>query len=514
MGDHVAKLEVLCLSSNDIEVLDTLGIAESMDFISLEDNYISFKQETLRKIFEGRSREKNSIFYRKLAECIRKITPSNYVRRAFLKRKNGRLVEADTLWCLVIIEKLRSGHFDEALEIANNFSSELRTELKETINIFADSYALGFDGKVTEALEAVSTISNYLPLELLAEKCCLECEYLSKKVSLASKELMLEKLSRWDDLKHSEPGLWYRIMQLKILAASELHLDNIVREVEFEIISFYSKRVAFDTKAIDVLNRLDLYSEQIYSPEIAHRKLMRVERVLSKSIEDDEFDKLIDLYIARVNLSSNCLLLGLYDKAIAYGASAIDLISKLTHVRFPCPELVINNTTLAFFFAGKLKNHQVLGFFWDIINYKNQEDYILIHSNYSGVLLFNNLTEQSLKHLLIVESNTADDRIDSYYFYYLNINLAILEYLNGLKDKALERMQKINSVVEIAYRKNASYYRRHYDILLSMMYKPENYALLELQEQFENIQGQYLDKTWDKFKKVYLFSDLQIWTSF
>lgn len=42
--------------------------------------------------------------------------------------------------------------------------------------------------------------------------------------------------------------------------------------------------------------------------------------------------------------------------------------------------------------------------------------------------------------------------------------------------------------------------------------KEDFIELYEMQQKFENMQPLYLSPIWKKFKKVYLFSDLQIWT--
>lgn len=52
----------------------------------------------------------------------------------------------------------------------------------------------------------------------------------------------------------------------------------------------------------------------------------------------------------------------------------------------------------------------------------------------------------------------------------------------------------------------------HYKILHTILTKEDFIELYEMQQKFENMQPLYLSPIWKKFKKVYLFSDLQIWT--
>jgi len=118
-----------------------------------------------------------------------------------------------------------------------------------------------------------------------------------------AKEEALDIVEDWQDLKEKEPEIWYRFSQIKIIASAELGKLDVALKTEAAIIRYYSARLTIDVNARRVLERLSLFSEVLYSPEIAHKKMLLGEDKLTKALLREQFDQIIDLYISRTNLS-------------------------------------------------------------------------------------------------------------------------------------------------------------------------------------------------------------------
>ena len=93
-----------------------------------------------------------------------------------------------------------------------------------------------------------------------------------------------------------------------------------------------------------------------------------------------------------------------------------------------------------------------------------------------------------------------------------NRMVTVILYLNKKQNLALQILSDAKKYIDCVAPNIAKYYLMHYKILHTILTKEDFIELYEMQQKFENMQPLYLSPIWKKFKKVYLFSDLQIWT--
>ena len=111
-----------------------------------------------------------------------------------------------------------------------------------------------------------------------------------------------------------------------------------------------------------------------------------------------------------------------------------------------------------------------------------------------------------------MKSIECDEETDRYYLYYFLLNYSVILYLNKKQNLALQILSDAKKYIDCVAPNIAKYYLMHYKILHTILTKEDFIELYEMQQKFENMQPLYLSPIWKKFKKVYLFSDLQIWT--
>nr|WP_319570173.1 ATP-binding protein [uncultured Draconibacterium sp.] len=513
IGKYATKYELYCLLNEDLDVSETLKSIVALDFVSIKDNYLTFSHDIIKDYTANYKTKDKISFYQKLAICLVKLTPGNYSRRAIIESYADNFEVSDTCWALYAIQRMREGAFDEIIEIKSKLSSNLSKSIAIFLEQIRECYKLSFQGRIYEALEILSCITNVLPKELIAEKVHIECACLLKSLDAINAKDAYDKVCFWSEIKNTEPEIWHRLMLLKIHAAHELNLHDIAKKTEQEIVFFFSDRINYDLSAQKIINRLNIYSDLLYSPQIAHKKLLAVSNELEKCISKEQYEFLIDYYIAQCNLSGNSLIIANYEESFKAAFIAYNLINKYSQIKFPHIEACLNNLYLSSYFSEKISLTEITKKYKDILEFtKDNEDISLLKNNYAGLIFLNGQTQEAIDILKQNESLINISETDSYYFYYNQVNLALLEFLNGNNNTSLQILESLADIVNEVIPKLAKYYEKHYDLLKSYISSNNDNSYNSITLYFDHQAKAFLSSIWDRYKLVFLFSDLQIWT--
>ncbi len=514
-GMRSSVSEILCLLGEDKAIQELLKHAVQMDLLFIKDNYIHFAHSVIEDYAKSFQDTPKLDFYGKLGNCLRKLTPGDYYRRAICAQLSDDIAESDTLWALAAIRKMREGTFDEIDTITKKISSSTTgNDVKEALVGFQQCYKISFDGDIDEALNMTEQISNAIPKAVLAEKNYLKCENLTKKISKISKEEGLRLINEWEEIKEQEPEIWYRLLQLKIIIASELGLIDLALQTEAQIFKYFSERLIFDIHARSNINRINLFSEVLYPPEIAHKKMLQTEKRLTEEVKNEQYHKVIDLFISSTNLSSNSFLIDDIDNAIHFAQKATALMNEFNALRLPSIEAPISNLYL----ATLAKDRSTLPSI--IVKYKKlyqsmsvDENNVLIDINYAGLLLVNEQIEEAFEILKVSKYIPEKDIDDNYYYYYYWCNYAIIQFLRGNYKDSQEKMLLLEPIVENISHFLKKYYVKHHQIIKEMMQKQYIKSYSEIKKDIEITAPIFSSSIWNRFKTGYLFTDIQIWTS-
>jgi len=514
-GKPSTTYEMLCLLEEQEGVRDLIQQAVQMNLLVVKNNYIHFSHPIIKDYIDSFQNKPKASFYDKLSACIKKLTPSNYARRALVERLAHNDDKADVFWGLACVQKLREGAFVEAGVIQNEITnSEYGSGIVEALDQFKICYEYSFKGEIDDTLLEIEQISNSLPKELLAEKNFLKCENLAKKISNAPKEEALDIISHWEEIREEEPEVWYRLMQLRIITASELGLIDFAKKTEAEIVKYFSSRLAFDVHARSILEKLNLFSEVIYTPEIAHKKMLQTEKWLSKEVSNEQYHRVIDLFIARTNLSSNSILVNDMGKAIQFALEAIELAKEYNAVRFPGVETPLSNYYLAQMFRDMNNLPSIIKGYKEIYDATYvEENKILFDINYAGFLLLDNQVKQAKKVLDAGSYIPHKEDDDNYYCYYYWSNYALVTFLSGNAEDAKSHFSGLDERAQNVSFFLRKYYVKHFQIMKEMLEQTNIRSYNEVRRFFEDRQPIFESKAWDRFKFGYLLTDVQLWTS-
>lgn len=511
-GNSSTTYELYCLLENTNEVKDTIKMAIAADLLKSDHHYVYFAHPLIADYAASLPVPKR-VFFEKLAGCLQKLAPSEYLRRATILKLAEKNVDAETMMALAGISAFRGGALGEGLRIV----SQLRTisnniELVETLEIFATCFELNATGNIENTLLELEKIPNLLPREIMAEKVYLKADTLARRISDEAKQDALKLILAWEDIKSEESEIWYRLMQTKLIIAAELGLHDLSLNAETEIIKHYSSRLNFDPNAKSILDRLNIFSEVMYSPEVANRKMVPTEKRLTSQLLQNNYHRIFDLYLSRVNLSGNCLIVNELSLAIEYAQNAILLVSEFPELKFPCPEAAFNNLYL----SALWKNESDVEFIYTKFRelYQSaaiEENRLLVDINYAGLCLIAGQLEEALVVLqnCVYIPEIEDD--NAFYSYYYFSNYIILLSLLGRAEEASHIIDKLSTVHGKVSKHLSRYYEQHFKLVKDVVETKHFTSYMQIVQYVDSAMPVYLGKVWERFKTLYLFTDIQIW---
>lgn len=515
IGEQVSKNEISCVLNNPDYLNKILNILSTQNLLTIKDDYVFFCHEIIRKALSNLNSENSITFYSKFAVCVKNISPSHYAKRAIIETKAGNVQQADILFSLYACQKMRSGLFFEIKDIVEKFSSDISFSLKDSIEELTVAYQLAFKGNGVEALTLLSSTNCAYPYPLWIEKqylfCTLQFKNNNKNERIEALQTIKELVS---NTQNDEFEIWSRCVILKQILESELGLLEEAKKTRNMFQYNLSERFCYDIESRKTLNILDLYSDTIDTHEVAHSKLLKLVSKLETEVQNKNYDSIFDLYIAESNLSGNSLIIGDYKTAYESAFKAGKIVEQFTFVHFSHQEVWRNNMYMALYNMGQTEKQDIIDEYKKIFAIKTDEDRILIITNYAGLLFTCDDYKSALKIINQINKSEVDIDMDAYYVYYYKFNLALILYFNGFKSEAINQLEEIKEFVSCFPKTVEKYYIKHYEIVFHLLSEKKFESIEDLQSDFTNKVPIFLSSIWNKFKYVYLFSDLQIWTHF
>lgn len=515
IGDYVSKKELSCVLDKPKVLNEILNVAIGQNLIKAKDDFVYFASEIIKDGFDRLAEENISPFYSKFSSCIKSISPAHYAKRAILAQKMRDFEQADILFSLYACLKMRNGSFSEISDIKARLSSNIKNICNEFIVELNTAYRLAFEGKNREALSILSSGSDIYPYPLWIEKQYLICSLQYKNNIQSARYLALGAIKELvSETSNDEIEIWARCAILELVIERELNLLDDARHTRMKLQSVLSRRIYFDREASRLLHIIELFSDTIDTPLVAHAKLKRLVSKLENSFKSNNYDLLFDLYIAESNLSGNSLMIGEYQLAYESAEKALRLIEEYSLIRFSHMEVCLNNMYLSLYFMNYANTQLIMDGYKRILNIPTDEDKILTVTNYAGLLITQEKYNEALDIINSITQNDINSDIDYYYAYYYEFNCALALYFNGHREDALLRIKQIEEYTSKISPNIKEYYIHHYQLVITLLQKNRYISFPQLINDFNQMCPEYNSIIWNKFKFVYLFSDLQIWTQF
>lgn len=510
IGREASIYELKCVLKQQ-SICPAINEAVSMNLLTKNASSICFINDSLREMnLRNNSIDLND-FYLRYSDCLKVLMPSEYARRALAEKLAGRNQQSQILTGLHLISQIREGL---SVDIEHAITND---EVRNATTIIAEAYRLVYEGITEQAIMHINNniVSIQIPLLLAEAKytvCVLQFKTNRKEDRIDALE---SSKSLLDSYGQEEFDLWGRLIRLCISLHCSLNQIQDARDMYQKYRKELISRLEYDRKSRHAYYELLLLSDSIYDPNVAHMTLQEMLREIEGLINKGETDYIALLYKTLVNLSSNCIEIGLFKEAGQYAFKALHVAEEFDYMHFANIEAAFNNYLLAMNFQNAYSYTQLLEEFSGVIRlHFCEEDGILIKLNYTGALLRDHQVKKALLALdtIIFESGVE---YDPYHICYYGIDSSIVLYLSGNKTHALDTLKNVESLIPMISATRGRYYQKYYDTLKKVMCDDSLYnSLQSMQDAFAKFQQSYLSPNWDYFKMVYLFSDLQIWSDF
>jgi hypothetical protein len=208
---------------------------------------------------------------------------------------------------------------------------------------------------------------------------------------------------------------------------------------------FFIQRSEFDVNAQYGLNVLRRKASILHSSEMACERTEKSIEYFGYELLPGVYRSPIQYYMALVNHSGNLISAGKPNAAYEFIQKSLSLETLYSELTFPRMEVAINNCVLSGYLSKNLKADECLGLY-DMLFTKLEgvEDRILLRNNYNIFLALNNNLPKALANsndLMNVLHSAS--RKDNYYSYFVGVNHACFNFLNGNRKEALAILEKL-----------------------------------------------------------------------
>ncbi len=504
-----ATINELKCALNDVDSLNQIiRDAVSLNLLSKELTTVSFISDTIREISLRRSHLNKKEFFIRYAQCLKSLMPSEYERRSLAEELAGNHINSQILKALHIINLCREGLFSYDLTCLDE------PEVLLCVKVLVETYRLSFEGKNENALKFVKDKTRLFTKPLLAIEVyfvTFTLEFKSNRIDNLE-DTLSSLIGLINNCDQEEVELWSRLMRLRITLESSMSKLEDARSTHRQHQQKILSRTSFDGRLAMSFYECQLLSDTLYEPDAAHQMLLELNQALRKKVLNGEVEYILLYYKALINLSGNNLMIGQFEAACKCAWEAVKITEKCDFMQFPCLASAFNNYLLARYFQHSISVPDLSDSFQHISTaLAYDEDKILLSLNHAGFLLESNHFKEALS--VIDSLQIKQETFDAYYTYYYTIDRALVEYFLGNIIVSIDMIDSLLNVVDSAFQTRRRYYKEHYRIVSQLIHDNCTYESLHaMQDAFSLIRSTFLSSDWEYYKRVYLFSELQIWT--
>ena len=405
----------------------------------------------VKKIYAGLNEIEKQKLYIKIVEMFTNVHPSKYYQKytfAKLASMNGY----SNYLVQFLFSEIRLNH---GVDISK-YKDELNERELNLVKAYNKAYGYNNSKEYDKCIEELSTLRE-LSIEFLYEINIVMSQALIKKMDELSRTRAISILNYEKSL--TDENLKFRLNIRKIAAL--VHIG----EYEQALISC-KQTIGYLVNKFNETHAL----EYRYYLNVIYRKFSYVS---AYDTSTNEVEASVDFfrkhqseyhtgyYIALNNLLSLYIINMQTDKATNTKKELEELLIIKNNINFPRREILENNFLLYDFFIKSVDSRKICESF-KVLYSKNKggADHILITSNYSIFLMFNNEFELAEKILRNTIPDTVGD-LEGIYDTRIKINLAICKFLMDNKNRD-ECIMMLNSV---QYNQQAPYYKNRLDEL-------------------------------------------------
>ena len=334
------------LNSNEFK--NIILHAKKMELIenTSEKDIASFAHQIIRELFEARLKSNNLeyTYCQTIEQCISKIKPAEFLRRARYLVKAGELEKASILYLLDFLQQIR--HFNEVsseteLEAAPLFSEDLCWYFEHMRKAYICHNRKDYE----IALEELELIEEFYPPALIAEKCLLQSFCYTKSLDKNIRKKSLECIRRFETLSavDNEIEVYERIQNRLMSVYAHLGRIKEAADAEYRLMQNLRLRYQYDENARTRLNIARRAYNIVHDCKTSKTFMKKAVEYFSPNDSTSVPFNLKHYYISLVNYSSILTVNGMFEEGNKYMRKALELESNFKEFVFPRQQILYNN---------------------------------------------------------------------------------------------------------------------------------------------------------------------------
>lgn len=479
-----------------------------------EEDIAAFAHQIVRELFEGRVKTgyQEYSYYFTIEQCLAKIKPAEYLRRARYLVKAGNFEKAVLLYILEFLQQIRN-YGEINIEIKDEAKPLFNEDLKWYLEQMISAYKYHSKKEYEETLECLELIEEFYPSFLIAEKRLLQSFCYTKSLDMQLRSNALYSIKDFNTIKsvNEEIEVYERIQNRLISVYAHLGMIEEASKAEKCLMQNLSFRYQYDENArirLNIIRRTynivhDCKTSEVFMEKAVDYFGPKVGKLIPTSLKH--------YYIALVNYSSILTINGKFEKGYEYLKKAMDLENDFKSFPFPRKQILYNNFIINSFFCGKLEIEKCISALESII-YKLPviAERLTYTSNLSVFYALSGQVEKAFNILLkeVEIQNVAHD-IEGFYKFRSYTNLAIYCYLASNKCTAQKYLMEIENI--IPHLNNGVYYQEHHNIIVSYIEENTKIQPDEWWNCVHICRPQFKSKAWEFFGVGYILASLSNW---
>lgn len=509
IGVRFTRSELQCLVGECAS--EQLTVAEELSFVrKIDDDGYGFSSEMLIEVF-GPGDYAHAETHAAFAECLRVLRPDDYASRAAHLEKAGRQEAAAVMRSLAALKSLRDGRLEMH---ATSDAAPLRDEAR----ILARGDELIQNGRYPEAIQLLEGLDPTAPRELLFERDILLARAKIKTLDLPAQQEAIELLKCWSSEYRFEFEIWQRAMLLLVVALGFVgRLEEAL--TEYKRLHQHLLHHSSPSTGATVLHRLELKRDIFLPPNVSATRIENAVSYFGPSSAGTAARDPMNYYIGLSNLVASFVVRGEFGKAVETARTATSFLSALPgtldEFKVPRPDVLANNTTIAYLSAGLMSPDAA----WDAMmklleSASAGNDRPLLLSNAAALAIASGKPSEAAKLIEEARAYVESDRIDPFYRYFVFNNAAMhaLTQEDHVEARALWRRAPQGRTAAPTL---AEWLDRRDQIIGGNLSGAQIVTLAELQMRLDGSapdEAPGFPAPWRHLGKALLLSDLQFWS--
>lgn len=478
-----------------------------------EKTYYKFVHDIILEIFKHRTESNVFEYYEKLEECLMRIKPGSYLRRARYRVYMRDLPEAVLRYVMELFQELRDNN-SVYTEIENEALGLMDDDIRSYYFSMKKAYQFYLQKKYQKALITLEKIPIHLNRLLLAERDLLKSRCLSKSLNIHDRKEAIHILEKYyeNDFIKNEADLWERLMTSLITAYYHGSYKDRAQELEEELLSILSERAMFDSMANLRIHILLRNSNSIHDSEFAEGFIRKAVEYFSRKTSYGIPINILEYYKALLNYSATLCKNGKFQDALQQTQVAIRLEDDFLDIEFPRKQIIYNNYVISGYLSGQIKLSEGIQILEIIINNLPPiAERIFYTSNLSIFYILNNkLTiaesclEKEMQYFMI------DSDLEGSYKYRIYLNYATIAYLKGNDVKAKRYLEIARESIQTLT--DYSYLKKKIELLFDIINYEERIVIPKCLDSclLEKV-PHYQNSVWNFLGLVFPYAILSNW---